>query len=137
MNNVRQVGSPYAYISLREVRGRIPLEFRLVSLDSNEVLFRAARIEVACDDPLRTVELVLPVPLLPKSRATMPSNCSTRTSSSGRIGYWSRKSNSRAEIARRGPADGLGSQSGHRGQALSPKILERSASLLAPEILNR
>jgi hypothetical protein len=66
MNDVRQVGSPYAYISLREVRGRIPLEFRLISLDTNEVLFRAARIEVACDDPLTTVELVLPVPPLPR-----------------------------------------------------------------------
>ncbi len=67
MNDVRQAGSPYAYISLREVRGRIPLEFRLVSLDSNEVLFRAARMEVVCDDPLKTVELVLPVPPLPRT----------------------------------------------------------------------
>ena len=67
MNNVRQAGSPYAYISLREVRGRIPLEFRLVSLESNEVLFRAVRMEVVCDDPLKTVELVLPVPPLPRT----------------------------------------------------------------------
>ena len=36
-------------------------------LETNEVSFCAARMEVACDDPLATVELVLPVPPLPRT----------------------------------------------------------------------
>jgi len=70
VGDVRQVGSPYIYINLREVRSTMPLELRLVHLESNEVFFRCSPFEVVCEDPLRSVELVIPVPMLPSILGT-------------------------------------------------------------------
>lgn len=67
---VFRAGNPFAYISLTEVRGRIQLQLRLVRLETNEVCFASNPIPVECDDPLRTVQLVLPVPILPQIPGT-------------------------------------------------------------------
>jgi len=62
--DVRQPGSPTAYINLTEVREKVLLELRYVSLRTHEVLLRA-EVAVECHNPLQTVELVVPMPMLP------------------------------------------------------------------------
>ena len=57
-------GSPYAYVSLTEVRGKLPLVFRYVDLTDNNPLL-VSEFEVQAKSPLETVELVLPLPRLP------------------------------------------------------------------------
>jgi hypothetical protein len=57
-------GSPYAYVSLTEVRGKVPLVFRYVDLTDNNPLL-VSEFEVQANSPLETVELVLPLPRLP------------------------------------------------------------------------
>lgn len=61
-------GSPYAFFSLTDVRGRIPCVLRYVDLEDDKVLLQA-EFEVHCDDPLRTVEGVVPMPPLPATKA--------------------------------------------------------------------
>jgi hypothetical protein len=65
VQDVQRAGSPYAYINLREVRAGTSVELRFVSLESNEVFFRSNPIPIPCEDPLRRVEIVVPVPQLP------------------------------------------------------------------------
>ncbi len=60
-----RAGNPFAYISLTEVRGTVRFQLRLVRLESNEVCFQTNEMVVECEDPLRTVQLVLPVLSLP------------------------------------------------------------------------
>jgi len=62
-----QSGSPFCYISLTEVRGRSSFELRYVDLAEDKVLF-GTQFEIDCNNPLETVELVFPLPLLPGSR---------------------------------------------------------------------
>ena len=57
-------GSPYAYVSLTDVRGKTPLVFRYVDLQDNNPLL-TSEFEVKANSPLETVELVLPLPRLP------------------------------------------------------------------------
>jgi len=65
VQDVQQAGSPYAYINLREVRAGTSVELRFVNLESNEVVFRSNPIAIPCENPLRRVEIVIPVPKLP------------------------------------------------------------------------
>jgi hypothetical protein len=58
------VGSPYAYISLTEVRGLVHCVLRYVDLGHDKPLFQC-EFEIRCEDPLRTIEIVLPMPTLP------------------------------------------------------------------------
>ena len=57
-------GSPWAYISLTEVRGEMRFELRYVDLNDNVTLFKM-NFGVRSDDPLKTFEIVLPLPMLP------------------------------------------------------------------------
>ncbi len=57
-------GSPMVFISLTEVRGVAELELRYVDLSNNGVLL-TAKFPVQSNDPLKTVEAVVPVPPLP------------------------------------------------------------------------
>ncbi|HEY5311424.1 MAG TPA: hypothetical protein VIK18_02855 [Pirellulales bacterium] len=57
-------GSPYAYISLTDVFGSVPLSLRYVDLYDNTVLLQCD-VTVECQDRLATVELTLPMPPLP------------------------------------------------------------------------
>lgn len=57
-------GSHNVYINLTEVRGKVPLVLRYVSLRDNRVLIQCG-LEVSSNDPLQTVEVVLPFPRLP------------------------------------------------------------------------
>jgi len=56
-----QSGSPFAYLSLTEVRGVTPLMLQLVNLDDDTQLFRSD-LRVDCPNPLYTVELTVPLP---------------------------------------------------------------------------
>lgn len=63
-----QAGSPYAYISLTEVRGPTRCELRYVNLEDDKSILRT-EFMIDCDDPLKTVELIIPLPLLPTEKA--------------------------------------------------------------------
>jgi hypothetical protein len=67
-HEVRRVGSPTAYISLTEIREPVELELRYVDLSNNAVLL-AANLRAACDNPLNTVEAIVPLPPLPTPHA--------------------------------------------------------------------
>lgn len=56
-----QSGSPFAYLSLTEVRGVTPLLLQLVNLEDDTQLFRSD-LRVECNNPLYTVELTVPLP---------------------------------------------------------------------------
>lgn len=60
-------GSPYAYISLTEVRGPVPFVLRYVFLDEDQVLLET-KFTIEARDPLHPVEAVLPLPRLPADR---------------------------------------------------------------------
>ena len=66
--DVQKAGSPYAFISLTDVHGPTPLEMRYRDLSNGAVLFGIS-FSVASDDPLDTVEAVVPVPPLPTPHA--------------------------------------------------------------------
>ena len=59
-----QAGSPYAYISLTEIHGKIECVLRYVNLEQDNAFFQT-HFSIDCDNPLETVELVLPMPTLP------------------------------------------------------------------------
>lgn len=56
-----QAGSPFAYISLTEVRGANNFILQLINLDDNMSLFHS-QLRVECHNPLMTVELTVPLP---------------------------------------------------------------------------
>ncbi len=60
-----QAGSPSVYISLTDVRGKIQCILRYVNLKQNKALFQT-QFSIECADPLKTVEVVLPLPMLPQ-----------------------------------------------------------------------
>lgn len=62
---VQQAGSPYAYISLTEIRGQANLILRFVSADTFEVFFETEPFVVKAKTPLDTCEIVVPIPRLP------------------------------------------------------------------------
>ena len=63
-----QIGSPFCYLSLTEVRSNSQFELRYVDLDDEKVHF-GTRFEIVNDDPLKTIELVFPLPVLPVNKA--------------------------------------------------------------------
>ncbi len=63
-DEVQRIGSPWLYLSLTEMNGEVPLILRYVSLTGDRVLFEV-EMQVKSDDPLKTVEIVMPLPLLP------------------------------------------------------------------------
>jgi hypothetical protein len=56
-----QSGSPFAYLSLTEVRGMNNFVLELVNLADESQLFRSD-LQVNCPDPLLTVEMTVPLP---------------------------------------------------------------------------
>jgi hypothetical protein len=61
---VSRVGSPWAYVSLTEIRGSVPLELRYVDLRDNIIMLRA-EFTAAAGNPLETKEMIVPLPVLP------------------------------------------------------------------------
>jgi hypothetical protein len=63
-----RVGSPWAYISLTEVHGTVPLDLRYVDLRDNVVLVRV-ELSVKANSPLDTTEVAVQLPVLPTPHA--------------------------------------------------------------------
>ena len=63
-----QAGSPYAFISLTEVRGTVRCVLRYVNLEADQSLLQC-EFQIHCDDPLETIEIILPLPTLPVGKA--------------------------------------------------------------------
>lgn len=63
-----QSGSPFAYLSLTEVRGLTPFILQLVSLEDDTQLFRSD-LRVECHNPLYTIELTVPLPPIAPPKA--------------------------------------------------------------------
>ena len=61
-------GSPCAFISLTDIRGTISCVLRYVDLQDDKPLLQCG-FQVRCDNPLQTVEVVVPMPPLPTGRA--------------------------------------------------------------------
>ena len=59
-----RAGSPYAYVSLTEIRGQKSFQMRYVDLKENNTIF-SFDFKVECRNPLETVQLTLPLPALP------------------------------------------------------------------------
>jgi len=59
-----QAGSPYVYVSLTEVHGKVGCVLRYVNLKHDKVLMQIG-LTIEADNPLQTVEIVLPMPNLP------------------------------------------------------------------------
>lgn len=64
IQNLVQAGSPYVYFSITELNSRKTFEVRYVDLHDNRMLFQA-EVPIECDDPLKTIEVSLPLPRLP------------------------------------------------------------------------
>jgi hypothetical protein len=62
--DICKAGSPWAYVSLTEIHGTAPLELRYVDLSDNNVMLRV-EFSVKSDSPLATVEVPVPMPVLP------------------------------------------------------------------------
>jgi hypothetical protein len=67
IHNLRRAGSPFAYASLTDVRGKQEFVLRYVDLGTDNVIFQY-EIEVQSDDPLASAELAIPLPLIPSSK---------------------------------------------------------------------
>jgi hypothetical protein len=63
-----QAGSPSAYISLTEVRGTVHCMLRYVNLEDDKSLLQC-EFDIQSDDPIKTVELIIPLPTLPIEKA--------------------------------------------------------------------
>ena len=59
-----QLGSPFCYISLTEIRGSQPFTLRYVNLEDDKALFQT-EFNAECSNPLETIEAVFPLPALP------------------------------------------------------------------------
>jgi hypothetical protein len=64
VRHVQQAGSPYVYISITNVHGEKTFVLRYVNLQTYQALFETS-FPLASESPLRTAEIVLPVPKLP------------------------------------------------------------------------
>jgi hypothetical protein len=61
-----QAGSPFAYISVTDVHKQAKLTLRYVQLsDAKQQVFFQAELMASSENPLSTVELVIPLPPLP------------------------------------------------------------------------
>ncbi|MBN2581409.1 MAG: hypothetical protein JXB10_20680 [Pirellulales bacterium] len=63
-HEIQRMGSPYCYINLTGLHGDFPFEFRLVDLEDNSVLLKMSNFQVRCDDPLKSLEVVVVIPPL-------------------------------------------------------------------------
>jgi hypothetical protein len=61
---IGRAGSPYLYLALSDVHGRVPLKLRYINLADSSVLIEG-QIEVVSSDPLSMVEAAIGLPLLP------------------------------------------------------------------------
>lgn len=61
-------GSPFAYVSLTELRGEYKFNLRYVDLSNESVIFQIG-FDVTCQDPLESVEGRIPLPMLPSDKA--------------------------------------------------------------------
>lgn len=62
---VSQAGFPTIFISLTNLHGRVSLELRYVDLKTQQVLLSTQLREVECADPLRTIDVIVPMPIPP------------------------------------------------------------------------
>lgn len=58
-------GCPSAYFSITDFQGTAPFLLRYVDLSDSKVLLQAV-MQISCKNPLETIEVVLPMPVLPK-----------------------------------------------------------------------
>lgn len=65
ISHFEKSGSHYVYICLSNVRGKVPLTVRFVSLLDHEVLLETT-FEIECNSPLDVAQLSLPFPGLPE-----------------------------------------------------------------------
>jgi hypothetical protein len=63
-----RAGSPFCYISLTEVHGEQHFELRFVDLGSDTTVF-GTRFAFKSENPLQTIEQILPLPTLPATKA--------------------------------------------------------------------
>jgi hypothetical protein len=63
---VTRAGSPFLYLALTEVHGRVVLRMRYVNLADSNVLIEG-QIDVTSPDPVSIAEYSFPLPLLPVS----------------------------------------------------------------------
>ncbi|MDX1948433.1 MAG: hypothetical protein SFU86_23800 [Pirellulaceae bacterium] len=68
LQGVTVAGSPYIFISLTELRGRQKYVLRYVNLETDTQIFQVD-FAAECDNPLQTVEVVIPLPPLPAAKA--------------------------------------------------------------------
>ena len=66
LSSIEQAGSPYVYINLTELRGPTELKIRYVSRDKHEAIFETNPFCVTSQSPLDSVEMIIPVPALPR-----------------------------------------------------------------------
>lgn len=57
-------GSPSAYFSITDFQGVAPFLLRYVDLSDSKVLLQID-LQITCKDPLETIEVVIPMPVLP------------------------------------------------------------------------
>src|SRR4029079_19007487 len=57
-------GSPYLYLALTGIHGKVPLAIRFVNQGEDEILFEAL-LEVMSADPVSGAEYCVPMPQLP------------------------------------------------------------------------
>jgi hypothetical protein len=62
-----RAGSPFCYVSLTEVRGEQHFDLRYVDLGDDNVVF-GTRFGFKSDNPLQTIETILPLPNLPAAK---------------------------------------------------------------------
>lgn len=63
-----RVGSPHAFASLTNLRGKQHFTLRYVDLANDSVIFHM-KIEAESTDPLATLEMAIPLPELPTDKA--------------------------------------------------------------------
>ena len=59
----------WAFVSLTDIQGSASIHLRYTDLHANEVLLGTKRMTVTCNDPLRSVELIIEVPPFPMPHA--------------------------------------------------------------------
>jgi hypothetical protein len=66
LSSIEQAGSPYVYVNLTDLKGTAELKLRYVSLESHQAIFETSAFQVSASSPLENVEVVMPLPMLPR-----------------------------------------------------------------------